>query len=91
MKEEGERRHKTLVSMFVIVGMVIAAGAVPMGVIGAGNPPYYDIEQDSLGNYHMAYINNSVGNYEVYYTNDIGGQYPQDWNPPIRITNTTNE
>ena len=76
--------------MLVIVGMVIAAFP-PMGVLGEGDLPYYDIEKDSLGNYHKAFINNSVGNYEIYYTNDIGGQFPQDWNPPVKISNTTNE
>ncbi|UCE72888.1 MAG: S8 family serine peptidase [Methanomassiliicoccales archaeon] len=88
MKEEG--RSKKFVSIIVILGMVIA-GVMSMNVIGAGQLPYYDIEQDSLGNYHKAFIDNSTGNYELYYTNDIGGQFPQDWNPPNRITNTTNE
>ncbi|UCF08392.1 MAG: hypothetical protein JSW28_01505, partial [Thermoplasmata archaeon] len=76
MKEEG-RGYQITVSLFVIMGMVMA-GAIPLGVFGAGSLPYYDIEQDSLGNYHKAFIDNSTGNYEVWYTNDIGGNYSQD-------------
>lgn len=88
MKEKG--KYKIFVSVLVIVAMIFG-GALPLGVLGAGDLPWYDIEQDSLGNYHKAFINDSVGNYEVYYTNDIGGSFPQDWNPPTRITNTDTE
>lgn len=90
MKEEGIRRYKLFVSMFVIVGMVVV-GVVPLNTLAAGSLPGYDIEQDSLGNYHKAYIDDITGIYEIYYTNDIGGGYPQDWNPPIRITYTPTE
>jgi subtilisin family serine protease len=90
MNEEGNGKKKMCVSLMIIFGMVIASMPFMVNIV-EGQPPFYNIEQDSLGNYHKAFIDNITGNNEIYYTNDIGGQFPQDWNPPTKITNTTNE
>lgn len=84
-KEEG--KYQIGKFMFVLISIIVII-TLPMDISSEGDLPYYDIEQDSLGNYHKAYINDSTGNFEVYYTNDIGGSFPQDWNPPKRISNT---
>jgi hypothetical protein len=90
MKEEERQTFKIFVPVLIIFGTVFI-GIFSFNVLAIGQLPYYDIEQDSRGNYHKAFIDNSTGNNEIYYTNDIGGQYPQDWNPSMRITNTTTE
>ncbi len=88
MNKKRGRRRQAILSVFVIVEIIIAS-AVLIANLSVGELPYDAIEQDSNGNYHKVFIDNSTGNYEIYYMNDIGGDFPQDWDPPIKISNTT--
>lgn len=67
---------------------MVLAGMTSLANLVHAQPPYDDIEQDSLGNYHKAFVVENPLNYELYYTNDIGGAYPMDWNSPTIITTT---
>ena len=87
IKEEGIIGRRTLGPTVRCLGILIIL-LFSLSVACTGELPYDEVEQDSLGNYHRVFIDNSTGNYQVYYTNDIGGDSPQDWNTSTQITHT---
>lgn len=89
--ERGRTRSKIRFHFVFVVTCILFTSAIFIGFSVGDELPYDDIKQDSNGNYHRVFIDNSTGNYEIYYTNDIGGDFPEDWNPSVILYSSQSE
>jgi len=90
MKEEGTGTIRRILVIFAVMAL-LTISVSPFSNHSKGDSSEEFIVQDSNGNFHKVFVDNSSGRFEIMYTNDIGGDFPEDWNPPKKKFSSNNE